>query len=89
MSRVWCVDCLKSYSRKAGWTEHFELKEVKAGGKLVTNQCYGRKRKAFANSLEEANNFKRLKPMNEIFKITEPENNLDNLEENIQNEVEN
>ena len=73
MSKIWCVDCFKSYARKSGWIEHFELKEVKAtdSGKLVTNPCYGRKRKASANSLEEARTFKRLKPMNEVFKKKE------------------
>ena len=72
MSRVWCCGCLKSYSRKAEFKDHFELKEVKAehSGKLVPNPCYGRKRKAFANTLEEAQNHKKLKPMTDIFKKT-------------------
>ena len=64
------MDCLKSYTRKLSWDEHFNLKEVKAvdSGKLVPNPCYNRKRKASANRLEEATNLKRQKQMSDIFK---------------------
>ena len=69
MSKFWCVDCLKSNTRKLSWDEYFNWKEVKAVDslKLVPNSCYNRKQKACANR-EEATSLKRQKPMTDILK---------------------
>ena len=54
-NKYFCGDCSHGYSRKEGWEEHYNLKQVKVGGKgkLIDNPCYNRKRKICARSLEE------------------------------------
>ncbi|CAB3994565.1 WD40 repeat-containing SMU1 [Paramuricea clavata] len=71
--RVYCGDCEKSWSRKAGFDEHFKLTQIKSGdrgGALIKNPCCERKRKVWSYTLEEARASKKQNSQTEESGIT-------------------
>ena len=75
--RVYCGDCEKSWSRKAGFDEHFKLAQIKSGdsgGALTKNPCHERKRKVWGYTLEEARASKKQKTVSAFASIPQVAN---------------
>ena len=77
IAKAYCGGCEKSWSRKAGFDEHFKLTRIKSGdsgGALIRNPCYEQKRKVWGYTLEEARAKKKQKTVNAFTCITQAAN---------------